>query len=84
MKLTYREVYNHPQYSKYSNCYSDFRSRKLEKNSSIIYIEDNMFKLGYIECKDYVLEDGTVLIDFPYIKTVKKLIPSDGNNSILI
>ena len=54
MKLTYREVYNHPQYSKYSNCYSDFRNRKLEKNSSIIYIEDNMFKLGYIECKDYV------------------------------
>ena len=74
MKLTYREIYNHPQYSKYSNCYSDFRNRKLEKNSSIIYIE----------CKDYVLEDGTVLIDFPYIKTVKKLIPSDGNNSILI
>ena len=84
MKLTYREVYNHPQYSKYSNCYSDFRNRKLEKNFSIIYIEDNMFKLGYVECKDYVLEDGTVLIDFPYIKTVKKLIPSDGNNSILI
>ena len=84
MKLTYREVYNHPQYNKYSNCYSDFRNRKLEKNSSIIYIEDNMFKLGYIECKDYVLEDGTFLIDFPYIKTVKKLIPSDGNNSILI
>ena len=58
--------------------------RKLEKNSSIIYIEDNMFKLGYIECKDYVLEDGTVLIDFPYIKTVKKLIPCNGINSILI
>lgn len=84
MKLTYREIYNHLQYSKYSNCYSDFRNRKLEKNSSVMYIEDNMFKLGYIECKDYVLEDGTILIDFPYIKTVKKLIPSDGNNSILI
>lgn len=84
MKLTYREIYNHPQYSKYSNCYLDFRNRKLEKNSSVMYIEDNIFKLGYIECKDYVLEDGTVLIDFPYIKTVKKLIPSDGTNSILI
>ena len=84
MKLTYREVYNHPQYSKYSNCYSDFRNRKLEKNSSIIYIEDNMFKLGYIECKDYVLEDGTVLIDFPYIKAVKKLGPCGGNNAFLI
>lgn len=84
MKLTYRDAFNNPQYNKYSKLYLDFRNKKLENNSSVIYLINNEFKLGFIVFKDYEIEENITLVNFPFIQAIKELIPSTGKNCILI
>lgn len=86
--ITPFDIESYPELSEYKDGYKDFLKKKLTKNQSITYIENNQFLLGIIIHKDYqvsINNENYLLKNFPYIKTVSgNLIPSTGKNALII
>ena len=86
--ITPFDIESYPELFEYKDGYKDFLKKKLMKNQSVTYIENNQFLLGIVIYKDYqvsINNEDYLLKNFPYIKTVNgNLIPSTGKNALII
>lgn len=84
--ITAFTVDNFPEIKENDYSYKDFFNKKLTRNQSAVYIENNQFLIGIIVLQDIdisIKNEGITLKDYPFIKTVKNsLIPVTNKNAI--
>lgn len=84
--ITAFTVDNFPEIKENDYSYKDFFNKKLTRNQSAVYIENNQFLIGIIVLQDIdisIKNEDITLKDYPFIKTVKNsLIPVTNKNAI--
>lgn len=84
--ITAFTVDNFPEIKENDYSYKDFFNKKLTRNQSTVYIENNQFLIGIIVLQDMdisIKNEDITLKDYPFIKTVKNsLIPVTNKNAI--